>query len=1516
MRLDNKQVSANILNSGDNLIMCSCLQEAFFDIYSVEIQGESFLKKADRIIDGCPIIKLNVEHQGIEYRDVEFKLVAADADEVFINETLLQHGFEYAAPVQSFCIEQQLCEIAQEPQYIEYTPETMEIMAVPDASVLKEQARNSQEKRIKKTLSNIYNKLNDHLSEQLQQAKTSMLQETLQSQMQMQQQSKQKLDASVVDLQQEFNDLSQQFQKVSRRFTDDAVAKFKSTVVEQCNAVLYENNAVQLEQLQLQIKQNAVDAKDALQQNLKKSFKEKFQQLSAQHTEHEQQVQVFVEQQLQSMQQQIKLQQIKTFEDSVAALMNDQSMFIDGVVNNKITFIQESLQSLSQQLQQTLLQQMQNSHSETQQHLLQMSEQVDGKLSTVDNLVSSAVADASQQLTQHVDSLNASRLATVEQQVEQILREQFSQAASQDTVVEEASQNRAISNAINAFKSQLNKDLQTQAANLQTEMYRKFAIYADSMGGGGSVAAQYADGGTMNGSLNVNGQILSGGVDISTLFGGGGGGGSGLTIFSEVSSTASPNNITPTFGLSARSLSANVDFAIIPKGEGALLAQIPDGSYIGGNKRGANATDWQRFRNDAFQVASGQSSTIGGGVSNNASGINSTIAGGNGNTASVDATVGGGTANSAAGQSSTVGGGNNNNASNEAATIGGGSTNTASGLYTTIAGGNVNNALNEGDTIGGGSNNIATGGYSTIGGGQGLSATGGNSTVGGGQTNIASEGHSTIAGGVGNSASGQSSTIGGGDSNITSGSNSTIGGGQSNVASGPSSTIGGGVDNNASGADSFIAGGVSNDTNNQYNTFILGSNITASLSNFTYVNNLSSQGDIRASSTIYSLSGNSNQWNSTYSTVQTSSASWGTGGSTIDTGVRALTSNWQSTYTTVNSQSANWQNTYTAFSTQSANNESVYSTVQEYSAGWGTGGGGSGAYLPLSGGTLTGTLSVGTGGVVSILSNNKLAFTNSDIPGSNTSLNYGTLTLEDVPAENGYRNGVRAVLNSDNSYIRVTNTGSADYRLTTYGLQFITESWSSLLQPNSYQVGDAPIFNLPADRFGGTLLTETGDSANKWNSTYTTVRTNSASWGGGGGGGGGIDTGIRALTSNWQSTYTTVSSQSANWQNTYTAFRSQSANNLSVYSTVNTNSATNWNYQGTDIKALTATWQNTFTDFSIQSANNLSVYSNVNSNSASWGTGGTAQTLSFNETNSDLTLSLGNTVSLSALASFISTFTTNGTWINPYPNDARPVTITLIGGGGGGGSGRNSVDTTTSKGGGGGGAGAGLIIFNTYTNMLSATESIIVGAGGTGGARQPLSGVGGFNGLIGNATTMTLSGATLRAIGGNGGSNGTTGVAGGGTAVNFSTVCFNAALTNANGGAGSTGSANAVAGGALNYFAPTGGGGGGGSSIANALFNAAAGGSFLTASIIIAGAAVGVGAGASGSIGYSYLGVGAGGAGGNASNVPGVSGGNGGNGGFPGGGGGGGGGYGASSLAAQSGAGGNGGNGVVKIIVY
>lgn len=78
----------------------------------------------------------------------------------------------------------------------------------------------------------------------------------------------------------------------------------------------------------------------------------------------------------------------------------------------------------------------------------------------------------------------------------------------------------------------------------------------------------------------------------------------------------------------------------------------------------------------------------------------------------------------------------------------------------------------------------------------------------------------------------------------------------------------------------------------------------------------------------------------------------------------------------------------------------------------------------------------------------------------------------------------------------------------------------------------------------------------------------------------------------------------------------------SLFSTVQTNSSTNWNYQGTDIKVLTASWvggSDAYTNliansaaylsgsdlsFLSVSANWNSTYTIVQSNSSTWGTGG------------------------------------------------------------------------------------------------------------------------------------------------------------------------------------------------------------------------------------------------------------------------------------------------------------------------
>ncbi len=152
------------------------------------------------------------------------------------------------------------------------------------------------------------------------------------------------------------------------------------------------------------------------------------------------------------------------------------------------------------------------------------------------------------------------------------------------------------------------------------------------------------------------------------------GGGGGLAHITETYNNSTAPYSTDNAGeqLLASGTDANIDVALSPLGTGALEAQIADGTITGGNKRGANAVDWQTATRDAItQVASGTNAAIGGGGRNTASGGFATVGGGNINTASnTDAAVGGGGANTASGAESTVSGGNGNQATGAGAFVG------------------------------------------------------------------------------------------------------------------------------------------------------------------------------------------------------------------------------------------------------------------------------------------------------------------------------------------------------------------------------------------------------------------------------------------------------------------------------------------------------------------------------------------------------------------------------------------------------------------------------------------------------------------------------------------------------------------------------------------------------------------------------------------------------------------------------------------------------------------------------
>jgi hypothetical protein len=196
----------------------------------------------------------------------------------------------------------------------------------------------------------------------------------------------------------------------------------------------------------------------------------------------------------------------------------------------------------------------------------------------------------------------------------------------------------------------------------------------------------------------------------------------GLTKFTEAENTSAPNGTVYVDSLTAAASSTNADVAIVPKGTGAFLLDVPDNTSTGGNKRGQYAVDLQSNRTINTCVASGDYSVILSGLNNTSSGSYS-LSAGNSCSATNNYSVAIGSSCTSSGTNSTAFGVNSAATSTYATAFGYAATassfgstslgyqNTASNNYAVALGdSNVSNA--EG-SVSMGSFNTANGTYST-----------------------------------------------------------------------------------------------------------------------------------------------------------------------------------------------------------------------------------------------------------------------------------------------------------------------------------------------------------------------------------------------------------------------------------------------------------------------------------------------------------------------------------------------------------------------------------------------------------------------------------------------------------------------------------------------------------------------------------------------------------------------------------------------------------------------------------
>ena len=367
------------------------------------------------------------------------------------------------------------------------------------------------------------------------------------------------------------------------------------------------------------------------------------------------------------------------------------------------------------------------------------------------------------------------------------------------------------------------------------------ATVAVNRGGTGVTTSTGSGSNVLNTSPTLTTPVITGGTIDNTVIGGTTpAAGTFTTLTSSGTATlanGSTTYVTITGDASYPMVKAaggtNTPLVLSPLGTGALQAQKTDSTATGGNARGANAVDWQTSRSSASQVASGQQSTIGGGINNTASGLSSLVAGGGNNVVSATyGTIGGGQSNTA-GAYSYLGGGRLNVATGYYNFVGAGFTNsgTASAAVTTQSGtmnattavtlSGSNASIKVGQYISGTS--IAVDTYVAAISGTALTLS---QAASGSSTSTLSfyTPHGVVVGGGNNQATGSYSFIGGGgdagtaaNRNVASGDWSVVVGGIKNTASGIASVVvGGGYDgssvvaNTASGTSSFVGSGIGN----------------------------------------------------------------------------------------------------------------------------------------------------------------------------------------------------------------------------------------------------------------------------------------------------------------------------------------------------------------------------------------------------------------------------------------------------------------------------------------------------------------------------------------------------------------------------------------------------------------------------------------------------------------------------------------------------------------------------------
>jgi hypothetical protein len=543
-------------DKGLNYIICEEYNEVFFGVYQVTINGVKFIGEGVDTIKGSPVIKIPVIIED-KTHNVLFALKSDSSETgVVINLNSLSNGRKILLDEKK-AVEEIVDEIE-----IESIPEIIEEVNLPS-----EELKVDIERYKKDALRVISENFNDKKAklENLQESLKNLINENVSDLKQ----------STLIDLQQFKTDVISSVETIvesNKIDTDSSIVEIKSlkdNISELVNGYVADLELTSAEKVTaLNELKEQVNFEVATKLHEFESEVNSYKQITEDEFKKLEKYIIESEQNLVSKNQS-GVEANQKLLDAVVEKSNDITKFVESKVSSLQSFTDKKTASIAKAIE-TKLAEFDNK-----------TKIVDEKVDLIEKTLSEKVVDYIGEFTAAVNE-KFSGINAIKADIESAGDTQTSKLQQIGDQLIEAVEAK-VKNAnlvavkkedLSSLKKQLEERINNESANLKK--------YVAGYGGGGSVAAQYANGGVMNGTLNIaTGQILSGGIDLASIFAGGGGSGYQTLTFVQSSALLT---ITP-FGntVSLSSLSGGgggVSGAYLPLSGGTLTGNVSSNQDI------------------------------------------------------------------------------------------------------------------------------------------------------------------------------------------------------------------------------------------------------------------------------------------------------------------------------------------------------------------------------------------------------------------------------------------------------------------------------------------------------------------------------------------------------------------------------------------------------------------------------------------------------------------------------------------------------------------------------------------------------------------------------------------------------------------------------------------------------------------------------------------------------------------------------------------------------------------------